>query len=1683
MTATKNESTDAGWHQMKADGAKLQSLLEDPLPANDTSRLRADELFLGFDNTTGDTWIYPSNMPCRSYQLSMTQAALYRNTLIVLPTGLGKTFIAAVVMYNLYRWYPRGKVIFMAPTRPLVNQQIEACKNIMPFPPQDTVELTGKLAKPKRTELWQSKRVFFVTPQVVQSDMFGDMHRDSSAALSLGQESNFPFKDIKLVVVDEAHKAKGRYAYTEVVQAIARQTKCFRVLALSATPGRTQDDVAEVCRNLLISHLEVRWDNSIDVSPYVHKRHMQTVVVSLGEQIQEIRENLLLIIDPYLRQLIEAEVLSGHKENINRNFLLYEQKRFRERSLRHGNHPLHATVNSNFSTCISLYHALELLERHGLRVFLNNFEEDEDGNAKYVLQMDFRLKSLVQKIKQQVGPNPFEVSAGVMTNGQIAEMPKDLDFGHPKFEKARECLLKHFQVIIKKCSIIPYIFVPITKGWGSIFILSEHRNGQKVFLETPYKASLISINACPSACLVNVGPNPFEVSAGVMTNGQIAEMPKDLDFGHPKFEKARECLLKHFQEQENSRAMVFCEYRESVLLIYRMLLQEKPLLKPRCFVGQGGSSGGLRAFTQKQQIQIMNDFRSGKSNILIATSIGEEGIDVGEVDLIICFDISSANPTRFIQRIGRTGRQRNGKVVMLVTEGREQKLLKDVMATKDQLNKKLLRSQIVKQSLYQHSQRLVPPEFTPTCVRSFIKPIEKELKEFKVKKTKTTPNAKGKVNQDLRKYFNSKTCEEDKAMEFFQLDPTPKETKPGSYTQQCMQKKYERIKDLFKDFEGALTTNARKCEENPLPSIPLNEEMAESQVKNIGVDPKHTSKINKFLKIKQTSRGVLLRAEITDLAQHLKSPEMSNEMKIALLELNPKFIEQNLENMKILNALGVENEEDVSPEEKSVREINEIILNLLGGDSKSVENFLYDLELKEIREQCTKEDMKKFKQKIDRILKPFDNQGLCCDNYDYLMAEFRKTSRYQELLEQKNSDIIKGQSLAYDTVMFMDETTENSLEYSPSNSKYCKQWSEHIKSESTPLSKEKPIQSYFIHQTNSKKETRLPIEQAKQNKGIKNGSQEKLSLSPILAPKRTANVSSLPSVSRNYEFIDNSVPQCNDNDVSAASSKATKNSFHQELDMDLEAFLYPFQSIEQTTESKAAKNDIKANEFTKTQSKPSKEAAEVYSLPSDRCAFIDNSIPQWNAASIEASKISLQQELNVDLEAFLDPFQSIEHPKQSKASKSDIKSNEFTKIQLKQAFINSQEKRNLSPIAAPKEAANDYNSSSDGTNCEFIDNTIPQRHDISAVSSDATQVSLQQELDVDLEAFLEPFPEEELLLQKQLSKKEIASPSHCDSLKKPDNQSPDLFSLSSSANSPGGKIQRSTPQRILKALQGLTPIDSPPRSINTKQMETIEKSPSLFEMYLKSTRGKGKIRLHESPRPSIAAIGKDTSVIRIPQNRERALSKRKIFDSDEEVPTRKELTAIDCRSNDDTESDLEEIPATQMPRRNRRRFNCFIMAEAAVSGPETSQDEDESATDRYVLDSMIVASDEENENAHSSTHTKAMYLRSLKSPIRQQGAFKIPAPRVYDDDPSIFSQPLSQTCSQYISDSFVVDDNLAAETSDQTLCPLEKAEKLLEAKRRKGKRKYATVVDINPVPKKRRIRTYVIDDNTSEEEV
>lgn len=131
------------------DEAKFRAKYNGGEHANATDITRNADEFIeievipGFDLEAGNVWIYPTNYPIRNYQYDIVEQALYKNTLVTLPTGLGKTFIAAVIMYNFYRWYPQGKVIFMAPTKPLVAQQIEACYNIMGIPQSDTAEMTG----------------------------------------------------------------------------------------------------------------------------------------------------------------------------------------------------------------------------------------------------------------------------------------------------------------------------------------------------------------------------------------------------------------------------------------------------------------------------------------------------------------------------------------------------------------------------------------------------------------------------------------------------------------------------------------------------------------------------------------------------------------------------------------------------------------------------------------------------------------------------------------------------------------------------------------------------------------------------------------------------------------------------------------------------------------------------------------------------------------------------------------------------------------------------------------------------------------------------------------------------------------------------------------------------------------------------------------------------------------------------------------------------------------------------------------------------------------------------------------------------------------------------------------------------------------------------------------------------
>ncbi|KAH8317125.1 hypothetical protein KR074_001257 [Drosophila pseudoananassae] len=1443
-----------------------------------------DDACEGFDMSAGHNWIYPTNMPLRSYQQTIVQSALYKNTLVVLPTGLGKTFIAAVVMYNFYRWYPQGKIVFMAPTRPLVAQQINASQKIMPFAAADTVQLTGQLARPKRAQLWASKRVFFVTPQVVHSDM-----------LEAEGGATFPFASVKLIVVDEAHRAKGRYAYTQVADSMMAHNRNFRMLALSATPGRNMEDVATVCQNLFISNLQVRWDTSIDVQPYIHRRTIRTIVVSIKDRIQEPREQLLQIIEPYLRQLIEADIIKGNKGSISKNSLLYEQKVFLDRSIQ-GRHPEHNIIMGNFSMCISLYHSLELMERHGLRVFVNNFDADEDGREKFVLARDRQLRDLVEQVRQELGANPLNYTTNAMTNGEVPPLPADLDFGHAKYEKLRQVLLQHFEVRDESFSILKIIFT----------------------------------------------------------------------------------LLFLFQSHSDSRAIVFCEYRESVMLIQRLLLQHRPLLRPRCFVGQGATVGASYALTQKQQLQIMADFRSGTSNVLVATSIGEEGIDVGEVELIVCFDICSSNPTRFVQRIGRTGRKKNGEVVMLVTEGREQQILKDVLAHKDQINRKILNSSAVQVSLYQHNPRMVPPQFSPKCEEKHMEAAAEEKPKPTAKKKEPKKRKEPPVKSDtLRKYF--------------------KETPPSESQHGILQG--------MPAYTMSEASQAMVKEQVSRRSITLKNFFVETQAtSSSSSSQEEVQRLRKLNRLLQSNKPII--SESPDLISHLDDEHLPRPLKLYMLQSNPDFVKDIHTKMQLQSQLNIA-ENRLNSRQQRTRNNYKLILDICSGPEKveelmNADESVAEITLRDLEDPLEAKKEKRFMATCDKIFAGLEEQGLNSDNFELKQQLLEK-------LEMRNLEATVNEQLGGVETSWEEEEIEDPIE-EQCGSMYLSQRTElepfePIHHSSTPI-RVKPLSKLMFEPPPKKDATDLG-----------------------------ANLSRLNCLMSNSILISESFGRPTPDPPPIA-----------------ESVIYP---------TSHGGSPVKAE--------PCPEQEQVESTPEDLdlepIGEEENLSSQEKLDKCKEELVSLLE----DMDIFLEPMEEeMALTGQQQRSDSNNQKTEST-------CLENQEKD-----AKPKEEI--CNKDLDLNLEDFDDFLEPMAEEVELMSQ-RKEKNVVESLPKPLE-FNSP-PKRELVSPTMESKENNPQSAPC--------SSPNIFDCDSlSPWKPQGK----TLAAKLAAKASSKPPCSPSSSKvcqspeNRKPTNPLgqEKSPSIFDLYLKRMRGQGRLAkaaasLHRmtstnTPANLKEAHEEDSPVIRRP-------SKRKIIISSDEEDE-KPMSQVPSTQADCDFDDVQQIPDTQMldtpspplhARKKRRYYNSFIADEAEKSGSDHDE-EAETTIGTYLKDSVIVSSDEDD---HNDTNMHAIYLQAARSPIPRPGAFKMPAPRTYHNDSQIFSQPVEDDISQYLPGSFVVDDDTSTTERglDVSECPLEKAERILMERRRQRR---LGILPPDPPPNKRR-RVQTLSTSSDEDDV
>ncbi|KRZ18478.1 Fanconi anemia group M protein [Trichinella zimbabwensis] len=599
-------------HQSFKTDEKKRNYLNEDSSLNDPVEID------GFDKSAGRTWIYPSNVPLRQYQYEIAAKALYYNTLVTLPTGLGKTLIAAVVMYNFYRWYPSGKIVFMAPTKPLVAQQVEACYKIMGVPNEAVAEMTGCKNPASRKLEWETKRMFFLTPQVFLNDL-------SRLAC--------PVTDVKCLVVDEAHRATGNHAYCQVINEMIKYGSHFRVLALSATPGSDLKMVQQVIENLLIANLEIRSEDSAELQQYTHNRAIKKIVVPFEPVLVTVAEKYINVLQAYFDRLSQERVLTLRKlENYSKWQILQERDKYRANT--NANSRDRSRIESLFHGAISLYHGYELMTMHGFKSLFNYLTDKVIGDQA------------TPRLRQQLSCNC-------------------------EFVEAYQTLRQTFD------------------------------SNEQILKATQSKFASIDFNYSEEDW-----------------NNRILETLQLAKTSHPKMVKLIEILLDHFQKnkekQLSTRVIVFSSYRDSVSEITEMLNNLRPLIKAMKFVGQSYGRSTSKGISQKKQLEVVKEFQRGCYNTLVSTCVGEEGLDIGEVDLIVCYD-SPTSPIRLVQRMGRTARKREGEILILVTKGKEQNMQSHSESTKNRIHRAIgARTNF---TMYSSNPRMIPRGLKPECLK------------------------------------------------------------------------------------------------------------------------------------------------------------------------------------------------------------------------------------------------------------------------------------------------------------------------------------------------------------------------------------------------------------------------------------------------------------------------------------------------------------------------------------------------------------------------------------------------------------------------------------------------------------------------------------------------------------------------------------------------------------------------------------------------------------------------------------------------------------------------------------------------------------------------------------------------------------------------------------------------------
>ena len=299
--------------------------------------------------------IVPNTVEVREYQVALANQAKNSNCLVILPTGLGKTTVALHVIAD-YLSKGEAGVLFLAPTKVLVNQHYEFLKNTMRI--DDIALITGENLLVKRKKLWINS-IICATPEITRNDIIRKI---------------VDIKQFSLIIFDEAHRAVGDYAYTSIADQFSDTS--VRMLGMTATLPSEKEKAKEICSNLRIKEIAERSDSSPDVKPYIQETNTEWVLVDLVPEMKIIQRYIKLALDQRYTELRRNGLRLSDNKSLSQ--LLNARQFVLKQNLRSAK-PLF--------TAIRITYALNIFEAHGITSFLKFCERTQSKKGAGIKEL------------------------------------------------------------------------------------------------------------------------------------------------------------------------------------------------------------------------------------------------------------------------------------------------------------------------------------------------------------------------------------------------------------------------------------------------------------------------------------------------------------------------------------------------------------------------------------------------------------------------------------------------------------------------------------------------------------------------------------------------------------------------------------------------------------------------------------------------------------------------------------------------------------------------------------------------------------------------------------------------------------------------------------------------------------------------------------------------------------------------------------------------------------------------------------------------------------------------------------------------------------------------------------------------------------------------------------------------